>query len=151
MLPARYKEPLLVSCTDGVGTKLKLAFLTGRHDTVGIDLVAMNVNDMVVCGAEPLLFLDYFASGKLDVGTAERVIAGIADGCRGSTPTASTTWPASRSASSRRAAASTGARSAPAIDCWGSRRRGFTRTATRWCGVCSSTTCSCRWTRRRPG
>jgi phosphoribosylformylglycinamidine cyclo-ligase len=81
-LPARYKEPLLVSCTDGVGTKLKLAFMTGRHDTVGIDLVAMNVNDMVVCGAEPLLFLDYFASGKLDVGVAESVIAGIADGCQ---------------------------------------------------------------------
>src|SRR5947208_2178824 len=81
-LPARYKEPLLVSCTDGVGTKLKLAFLTGRHDTVGIDLVAMNVNDMIVCGAEPLLFLDYFASGKLDVGIAERVVAGIADGCQ---------------------------------------------------------------------
>ena len=71
--------------------------------------------------------------------------------CPGSTPTANTTWPASRSASSRRAAASTGARSAPAIDCWGSRRRGFTRTGTRWCGACSSITCSCRWTRRRPG
>ena len=81
-LPARYREPLLVSCTDGVGTKLKLAFLTGQHDTVGIDLVAMSVNDLVVCGGEPLIFLDYFASGKLDVGVAERVIAGIADGCQ---------------------------------------------------------------------
>jgi phosphoribosylformylglycinamidine cyclo-ligase len=81
-LPTGYREPLLVSCTDGVGTKLKLAFLTGRHDTVGIDLVAMNVNDLVVCGGEPLFFLDYFASGKLDVAVTERVIAGIADGCR---------------------------------------------------------------------
>ena len=81
-LPAGYREPLLVSCTDGVGTKLKLAFLSGRHGTVGIDLVAMNVNDLVVSGAEPLFFLDYFAAGALDVDVAEQVIAGIADGCQ---------------------------------------------------------------------
>jgi phosphoribosylformylglycinamidine cyclo-ligase len=81
-IPTGYREPLLVSCTDGVGTKLKLAFLTGKHDTVGVDLVAMNVNDLVVCGAEPLFFLDYFASGKLKVAVAEQVISGIADGCQ---------------------------------------------------------------------
>lgn len=80
-LPKKYQEPVLISGTDGVGTKLKLAFEMNKHDTIGQDLVAMSVNDILVQGAEPLFFLDYFACGKLDVDTGEAVVSGIATGC----------------------------------------------------------------------
>ncbi len=81
-VPAKYREPVLVSSTDGVGTKLKVATLAGRHDTVGIDLVAMGVNDILVPGAEPLYFLDYIATGRVDPGQVEAIVGGVAEGCR---------------------------------------------------------------------
>src|SRR5207244_6554710 len=81
-VPSKFREPVLVSSTDGVGTKLKVAFLAGRHDTVGIDLVAMGVNDILVHGAEPLYFLDYIAVGRVDPGQIEAIVGGIAAGCR---------------------------------------------------------------------
>ncbi len=81
-VPTGIEEPILVSGTDGVGTKLKVAFLADKHDTVGIDLVAMCVNDVVTCGARPLFFLDYFGTGKLSVDVGEAVISGIAEGCK---------------------------------------------------------------------
>lgn len=80
-IPAGYKEPVLVASTDGVGTKLKLAFKLNKHETIGIDLVAMCVNDLICCGAEPLFFLDYFATGKLSPQQAKEIITGITDGC----------------------------------------------------------------------
>ena len=81
-IPKGYKNPVLVSCTDGVGTKLKIAFALGKHNTIGIDLVAMSVNDLITCGAKPLFFLDYFATGKLHSIQAREVLKGIIEGCK---------------------------------------------------------------------
>src|SRR2546426_5011659 len=81
-VPSRYREPVMVSSTDGVGSKLKVAFLANRHDTVGIDLVAMGVNDVLVHGAEPLYFLDYIGTARLDSARVETIVKGIVAGCR---------------------------------------------------------------------
>jgi hypothetical protein len=159
-LPKNYKNPLLVACTDGVGTKLKLAFLMGKHNTVGVDLVAMSVNDLVVCGAEPLLFLDYFASGHLEVGVAEQVISGIADGCKqagcaligGETAELPGFYqPVSVWAWWKKPRSSTARPSWLATCCWVWLRPAFTPTATRSCAVHSSTTLGSIWPPRQRG
>ena len=151
----RWKNPILVSSADGVGTKLKIAFATGRHHTVGDDLVNHCVNDIAVQGATPLFFLDYFAVGKLDAVVAAQIVTGLADGlqserlrahrrrnrrdARPLSPTANTTWPASSSAPSNRQRCSPAPTSSPATSCSASPPPACTPTATRSPASCSST------------
>ena len=155
LLSRTYRDPVLVASTDGVGTKLKVAFATGRHSTVGIDLVAMSVNDCLCAGAEPLLFLDYVAMNRDDPELTSAIVQGVSDGCieaecallggetailPDSTRRANTTWRASASASSSGGTSSTAATSVPATRSSGWRARGSTPTASAWCARSSSTT-----------
>ena len=149
-----YRHPVIIACTDGVGSKLKVASLANKHDTVGIDLVAMSVNDCLCTGGEPLIFLDYLAMPKDDPALTRNLIKGVSDGClegdcawsaarrrscRTSINRAITTWRASASAWSSATASSTAAASRWATRCWAWRAAACTLTATAWCArSCSS-------------